>query len=100
MEKGVTVTTRLDSESVKEIDQIAEQEAADRSTIVRKFVLKSIKEWLIEKSLREYESGKITLWQAAKKSGISLWEMIDEVKKRPVQVPYRIEDLKDDLEVI
>ena len=74
MEKGITVTTRLDSESVKE--------------------------WLIERSIREYEAGKITLWQAAKKSDVSLWEMIDEVKKRSVHVPYRIEDLKDDLEVL
>lgn len=100
MEKGITVTTRLDSESVREIDHIAEQEAVDRSTVIRKFVLKSVKEWLIEKSIKEYEAGKITLWQAAKKSDISLWEIIDEVKKRSVHVPYRIEDLKDDLEVI
>ena len=100
MEKGITVTTRLDSEAVKEIDEIAKQEAVDRSTILRKFVLKSVKEWLIEKSLQEYEAGKATLWQAAKKADITLWEMIDEIKKRSVHVPYSIEDLKDDLEVI
>lgn len=62
--------------------------------------MKSMKELTIEKSLDEYQRGKITLWQAAKKSDVSLWEMIDEVRKRSVHVPYTTEDLKDDLKVI
>lgn len=100
MEKGTTITTRLASKAVREIDEIAQKEEVDRSTIVRKFVMKSIKDWMIEKSLEDYQAGKITLWQAAKKSDITLWEMIDEVRKRSVHVPYTIEDLKDDLKVI
>jgi predicted HTH domain antitoxin len=100
MEKGVTITTRLASKAVREIDEIAQKEDVDRSTIVRKFVMKSIKEWIIEKSLEDYQVGRITLWQAAKKSDITLWEMIDEVRKRSIHVPYIIDDLKDDLKVI
>jgi len=56
-----------------------------------------VKDWLIEKSLEEYEQGKLTLWQAAKKCDLSLWEMINEVKKRRVHVPYTLEELKEDL---
>lgn len=93
----VTITTRVEEEIEKEIDLIAKEEASDRSTAIRKLLQKSIKEWLIEKYLRDYEDGKITLWQAAKKSKLSLWEMIDEVKKRDVHVPYTLEDLKEDL---
>ena len=69
----------------------------DRSTVIRRFLLKAVKDWLIEKSLEEYEGGKLTLWQAAEKCGLSLWEMIDEARKRSVHVPYTLEELKEDL---
>ena len=93
----VTVTTRITEELVKIIDSIAEKEGMDRSTVIRRFLLKAVKDWLIQRSLEEYENGKLTLWQAAEKCGLSLWEMIDEVKKRSVHVPYTLEELKEDL---
>jgi predicted HTH domain antitoxin len=93
----VTVTTRVDEELVKIIDRIAKEEGMDRSTVIRRFLLRAVKEWMIEKSLKEYEQGKLTLWQAAERCGLSLWEMINEVKKREVHVPYTLEELKEDL---
>jgi len=94
---AITVTTRLEEDIVKGIDIVAEEEAGDRSTAVRKLLQQAIKEWMIEKNLRDYEDGKVTLWQASRKVGISLWEMIEKVKKRDVHVPYTIEDLKEDV---
>jgi len=93
----VTVTTRVGEELVKIIDSIAKREGMDRSTVIRRFLLRAVKDWLIEKSLDEYEEGKLTLWQAAEKCGLSLWEMINEVKKREIHVPYTLEELKEDL---
>ena len=93
----VTVTTRVGEELAKIIDSIAKSEGMDRSTVIRRFLLRAVKDWLIEKSLDEYEEGKLTLWQAAEKCGLSLWEMINEVKKREIHVPYTLEELKEDL---
>ena len=93
----VTVTTRVGEELAKIIDSIAKREGMDRSTVIRRFLLRAVKDWLIEKSLDEYEEGKLTLWQAAEKCGLSLWEMINEVKKREIHVPYTLEELREDL---
>lgn len=93
----VTVTTRVGEELARIIDWIAKREGMDRSTVIRRFLLKAVKDWLIEKSLEEYEQGKLTLWQAAKKCDLSLWEMISEVKKKGVHVPYTLEELEEDL---
>ena len=93
----VTVTTRVEDGLVETIDQIAKKEGMDRSTVIRRFLSSAVRNWLIEKSLEEYEEGKLTLWQAAKKCGLSLWEMAEEVKRRAVHVPYRLDDLKEDL---
>ncbi|MGQ9469452.1 MAG: UPF0175 family protein [Nitrososphaerales archaeon] len=95
----VTVTTRVEDELAKKIDEVAKREGMDRSTVIRRFLLKAVKDWLIEKSLEEYEQGKLTLWQAAKKCDLSLWEMIDEVKKRGFHAPYTLEELKEELKV-
>lgn len=93
----VTITTRVEEKLAKIIDSIAKREGMDRSTVIRRFLLRAVKDWLIEKSLDEYEEGKLTLWQAAEKCGLSLWEMINEVKKREIHVPYTLEELKEDL---
>ena len=93
----VTLTTRVDDELAKLIDEIAKQEGMDRSTIVRRFLNKAVRDWLTEKNLKDYEEGRITLWQAAENCSLSLWEIINEAKKRGVIVPYTLEDLKEDV---
>jgi antitoxin component of RelBE/YafQ-DinJ toxin-antitoxin module len=92
-----TLTTRVEDDLAKLIDAVSEEEGMDRSTVIRRFLMKAAKEWLIGKSLQEYEDGKLTLWQAARKCGLSLWEMIDEAKKRDVHVPYTLDEFKEDL---
>lgn len=93
----ITVTTRIEEGLAKLIDQIAKKEGMDRSTALRRFLLKAAKKWLIEESLKDYEEGKITLWQAAKRCELSLWEMIEEMKKELIHAPYTLEDLKKDI---
>jgi len=93
----VTITTRIDDKLARIIDEIAKIEGLDRSTVIRRFLSRAVKEWLIEKSLEEYEQGKLTLWQAAERCGLSLWEIIDEAKKREIHVPYTLEELKEEL---
>ncbi|MEM2107180.1 MAG: UPF0175 family protein [Candidatus Bathyarchaeia archaeon] len=93
----ITITTRVEDELARIIDSIARIEGTDRSTVIRRFLLRATRDWLIEKSLEEYERGKLTLWQAAKKCELSIWEIISEVKKRGVHVPYTLEELKEDL---
>ena len=93
----VTFTTRVEEGLAKVIDEIAMREGMDRSTVIRRFLMKAVKGWLIERSLEDYEEGKLTLWQAAARCDLSLLEMIEEVKKREIHVPYTLEELREDL---
>ncbi|HID06419.1 MAG TPA: ribbon-helix-helix protein, CopG family [Armatimonadetes bacterium] len=94
---GVTITTRVEEGLAKLIDEIAREEGTDRSTVIRRFLSKAAKEWLVERSLRDYEEGKVTLWQAARRCGLSLWEMVEEAKRRGVRAPYTLDELREDL---
>ena len=93
----VTYTTRIEEDLAKAIDEAAKEEGMDRSTVIRRFLMKAVKEWLIERSLEDYEQGKVTLWQAAEKCGVSLWEIIIEARKKEVHVPYTLEEFREDL---
>ncbi len=95
---GVTLTTRVDEKLAKLIDEVAREEGMDRSTVIRRFLVRAVRDWLIERNLKEYEEGKVTLWQAADRCNISLWEMIEEARKREIRIPYTLEDLMEDIE--
>jgi predicted HTH domain antitoxin len=93
----VTFTTRIEEDLAKIIDEVSKEEGMDRSTVIRRFLIKAVKEWLIERNLQDYEQGRVTLWQAAKICDLSVWEMTLEAKKRETHVPYTIEEFKEDL---
>ena len=58
-------------------------------TVIRRFLAKAAKDWLIERSLKDYEEGKITLWQAAERCGLSLWEIIELEDIRKYEKPIK-----------
>jgi predicted HTH domain antitoxin len=92
-----SVTTRLEEESVKKIDELAARRGVDRSALVRSFLLYALKENTIHEALEAYQAGKITLWQAAQRCNISLWEMIQEAKQRHIHASYDMQELEKDL---
>src|SRR3970040_2163572 len=93
----VTYTTRIEEDLARVIDEVSKEEGMDRSTVIRRFLMKAVKEWLIEKNLDDYEQRKVTLGQAAKTCNISLWEMTLETQKRETHVPYTLKEFKEDL---
>ncbi len=76
----------------KLIDEVAEREGMDRSTVIRRFLSQAVRTWLIKRYLEKYQRGDLTLWQAASRCGLFL-EMIQEVRKREIPVPYTLEQL-------
>jgi len=96
----VTITTRVEDDLADVIDEVAREEGMDRSTVIRRFLLKAVRNWQIDRNLDEYGKGRLTLWQAARRCNLSLWEMIDEVRKREIHVPYTLEELLEDLKAV
>ncbi|CAB1078448.1 hypothetical protein D1AOALGA4SA_6187 [Olavius algarvensis Delta 1 endosymbiont] len=95
-----TVTTRLDDESVNKIDEMAAKKGIDRSALLRLFLVNSLKKQTIKDSLESYKAGTVTLWEAAQKSNLTLWEMIKEIQKADVHSNYDLNELKKDLNAL
>ena len=95
-----TVTTRLDDGYVKKIDEMAARKGIDRSALLRSFFLGALKEHTIRDSLEDYKAGVTTLWEAAQRCDLSLWEMIREVKRAHIHTSYDLKEFEKDLRAL
>ncbi len=100
MKKGQMVGTRLPESFIADLEKIEQVEQTDRSTILRKLLYRSLKEWKLDHYSQEYGQGRMTLARAAEESGVSLWEMMDYVRQKKIPAQYGIEELEHDLKLV
>jgi len=92
------ISTRIPDEIAKDLKEIEKEEKTDRATIVRKLLAKAIQQWKMERALRLYREGKVTLWHAARIAGITLREMMEIAAKEGIQFQFSQKDLEEDIE--
>lgn len=90
------VTVRLPRELRKEIEEIARIEGKERSEVIRELLIRALREKKLERALELYRKGKITLWRAARISSTSLWEIVEELQHRRIEVNYGLKELEED----
>lgn len=94
------VGARVNEEFLKKLEGITAEVKADRSEVVRRLLDRGLREYEKEKALHLLREGKVTAWKAAEMCGISLFEMIELMKRERVPIPYSADDLKKDIEFL
>ena len=61
---------------------------------------KAIGTWKLEHYAKLYGTGKITLGRAAREADVSIWAMMDYVRRYKVTAQYDLDDLQRDVETI
>ena len=82
-----TISTRIDDDDIKKLDEIAKKENIDRSALVRKFVLQMLKEYELKKTTDLYRKGIVSLQEAASQANVSLYEIMDYVQRENIHPP-------------
>ena len=100
MRKEQMVGTRLPEALVHDLEKIEHEEQADRSTTVRKLLAKAIGAWKVEHFAKLYGKGRITLARAAREADVSLWQMMDYVRRHKIAAQYDLDDLEHDIRTI
>ena len=100
MKKERMVGSRLPGDLLRDLETIERVEQTDRSTAVRKLLYRAVSEWKKEHHARQYGDGKMTLARAAREAGVSLWEMMEYVRRRKIAAQYDLEDLRKDLATV
>ncbi|MEM4298472.1 MAG: UPF0175 family protein [Nitrososphaerota archaeon] len=91
------ISTRVPKEIVDALREIEEEEKADRATVVRKLLASAIQQWRMQKALRLYREGRVTLWRAARLAGVTLREMMELAAREGIQFQYTRKDLEEDI---
>ena len=94
------ITTRLPEKFIKRIKEIAEKENVDVSTIIRKFLAESIKDWKIKHALNQYSHGIFSFGEAVKFAEISAWDFPDLLKKHKIHINYDDDEFERDIKFI
>lgn len=97
---GKTFTSRLPDDMVKEIEQIAQIEKLDKSSVIRRLLNRAIPEWKLEYALKLYQNGEISIGKAAELSSISIWEFMEKLSQYKIPLNYSLEDLESDLKLV
>ena len=92
------ISTRIPDDIARDLKEIEKEEQTDRATVVRKLLARAIEQWKMERALRLYREGKVTLWRAARLGGITLREMMELAAKQGIQFKYAAKDLEEDIE--
>jgi predicted HTH domain antitoxin len=95
------ITTRIPEEVLMKLKEIALKENLDVSTVIRRFLASAMKEWNREFILKQLENSEISIGKAAEELNISVWDVMDLIKKYQIKWPnYSKEDLENELKSI
>jgi predicted HTH domain antitoxin len=94
------VTARLPRDMLREVERLAEEMKVDRSELIRRLLDSALREKRVKEAVQAYREGRVTLWKAAERAGLSLREMIELAKEEKIPVSYSLEDLRRDIEYV
>lgn len=75
-------SVRLPDDLLKALDDTAERQGMDRSTLMKRALELGLREISVEEAVHAYLKGGITAARAAKTARVTLWEFLDELKRR------------------
>ena len=97
---GDKISIVISDDLKKEIDKLKKLFQEDQSSLIRRLLWKSIVQEKIEFAIKEYINDKISMGKAAELAGVSIWEMMDELKKRNIALKYKISEAQLEIEKI
>lgn len=91
-----TISARLPDDESEELDAVTELLDEDRSTTIRKALREGLHELRIRKATEQYQSGDVSVNQAARIAGVSLGEWLEIARERNLTTQLSPEDVVRD----
>lgn len=91
---------RVPETIVQGLDEIASKEQIDRTALARKMLTEAIQRWKKDDAIAACQRGEITKARAAELAGMSVYDVIDEVRRRGAPPSYTLDELSQDLKLL
>ncbi|MBI4544489.1 MAG: UPF0175 family protein [Gemmatimonadetes bacterium] len=100
MKKERAVASRLPEDLVRDLELVEQVEQTDRATAIRKLLATALEEWKLNFYARKYGEGELTLGKASEEARVSLWRMLDYLRRKKIAPQYDLEDLGRDIATV
>lgn len=92
-----TVSTRLESADLRQLEALEESKDLDRATLVRTLLKRGMRDMRLELGVDAYRAEKVTLGRAAEIAGLGTWDFLALMADKHLELHYGVEDLESDL---
>jgi predicted HTH domain antitoxin len=62
--------------------------------VIRRLLRNSLKKWRLDRALRGYERGELSIGRAAEDSGLSQWELMEAIRRHGINYPMNAADAR------
>jgi predicted DNA-binding protein len=90
MARNTVVKVRVGAEDFERLDEVSRRTKVARSSLVQRAFESGVRRVLVDDAVGRYQRGETSAWFAARRAGINLWQMLDEMKARGV--PFRTDE--------
>jgi predicted HTH domain antitoxin len=84
--QAVTKTIRLSPEEERALEQMSREEHLSETVLLKKLVSESLARRRLEWACAAYARGEIDIRDAAHYAGLNIYEMLDELKRRDIEI--------------
>jgi len=97
MNLATRVSLLLPKKLRDEISSLADATGDDKSTLMRKLMLKGLEQLKLDTGIDSYVKGKTSLERSSKIAGVSIWRFLDELTNRKIGLHYNLEDAEEEI---
>ena len=91
-----SISARLPDEEAEELERVAEMLGEDKSSVIRKALSEGLRDLRIRRAVERYQTGEVSVKQAARIAGVSLGEWLEIARDRNLTAQLTPEDLERD----
>ncbi len=95
--KTLTISLRLNSDEVALLDQAAEHDGLDRSSLLKRFLRRGYADYRYETACTAYRRNEVTLSRAAEIAGMNLYDLLIRFPESGLQLNLTADDLRQEL---
>lgn len=93
-----SISARLPDDEAEELERVTEMLGEDKSSVIRKALSEGLRDLRIRRAVERYQTGEVSVNQAARIAGVSLGEWLEIARERNLTSQLTPEDLERDAE--
>ena len=94
------VTARVPDDLYEEIERVQDVEKTDMSTTVKRLLQEGVENWKVSNAVERYRRGDVSMGRGAEIAGVPVWEFMEILEDRDIEVGYTEEDFEDDVSLV